>query len=140
MKIMHHFSNLETFGNLGTFRNERFPTETWDLFEFSMTLLGTFPNFWRFLILKAPLVVYNITEHRYLVASINNTFIKSLLPPHCVYWIQLGPHTVLTPTWFSTVYQTCISDLYIISAIRYSCNKCRATPVDKTKMWLKWKI
>ena len=36
---------------------ELFLTETWELFEFSMTLplLGTFPKFRRFLILKAPL-------------------------------------------------------------------------------------
>ena len=61
---MHYFSNLGTFGNLGLFGNvmtpplfDLFPTETWDLFEFLMItpLLGTFPKYWRFLILKAPL-------------------------------------------------------------------------------------
>ena len=35
MEIMHYFSNLGTFGNLGLF--QLFPTETWELFEFSMT-------------------------------------------------------------------------------------------------------
>ena len=38
-KIMHYFSYLGTFGNVMTPPPlfELFPTETWELFEFSMT-------------------------------------------------------------------------------------------------------
>ena len=63
--MMHYFSNLETFGNLGLFWNVMTPPSFWTFPNWNLGIFCIFndpPKFQQFLILMAPLSLSSCNE------------------------------------------------------------------------------